>query len=188
MAGRGPVRGRFKASCTCGWCWYGATQEAVVGAVRRHSCEAEYIDVKNAAGHSLVQTQIAGPSWKKLEPPTVGPKGPAGNSGASGGWKAPPAVAYAIGEPKALVETVPEAIDRIVYGRQPEPRRDVSRETPDPYVEVWRSLFFGWHGRLANVPTDRGTQWWRPLKRFAEYRGSYVHLRYLEHTERERIS
>jgi hypothetical protein len=56
-------------------------------------------------------------------------------------------------------------------------------ERPELEVEFWRSLVFGWHGQLV-----RGTvtldQWWRPFRSWAEYRGSFVMLRWIEHDER----
>lgn len=53
--------------------------------------------------------------------------------------------------------------------------------------DVYRSARIGWQGRLYRDGRviDR---WWRPARRYAEWRGSFVLLRLIEHLTPERIS
>lgn len=98
--------------------------------------------------------------------PRVGPQGPAGNSGANGNYR----------EPRAMARGGWTAPSDVVV-KQPE---------QEVVAEVWRSRWFGWNGELR-VGWRTICRWWRPLRRYAEYRASYVKLREIEARERVRI-
>lgn len=59
----------------------------------------------------------------------------------------------------------------------------------NPYYEVWPHRLWGWNGRLVYGKTGALIiEWWRPAKRYAEWKGSKELLRHVESMHRERIT
>lgn len=104
------------------------------------------------------------------------PRGGAGDSGATRPtWYEPPPPIFTA-SPQSFV-TVSEEVKSAPEPAPEPPSRELE-------VAIWRSRAFGWHGALYEG-TVQLLSWWRPFKRYAEWRGSYVWLREIEHRERE---
>jgi len=122
------------------------------------------------------------PVGKVVRPPTVGPKGPAGDSGASGHLK-PGDI------PRSEVPEPPESLRRDLgltsKGTWLDPAIQERQQELGTYV--MRHPIIGWRGEFRRGPVLI-SRWWRLTRRFTEYRASYVHLRYLEMQETHRVT
>lgn len=227
------VGDRWKTSCDCGFFRYAGTSEGAAAYARYHynavrtaqkctcgQCDIE--EVSNFRGETIAvagrgscfdrrRGVMARSASEQMKPPTVGPKGGAGDSGAAPSpWVQRMADSMMADLPAmnaALLQQTQEALSRAETARdealaalsairekgwrppvsmheiktgQPEPRRELG-------TYIRRHALFGWSGelRMGRMVLKR---WWRPLRRFAEYRASHVHLRYLERQEAVRVS